>query len=244
MEQRTPTKRGPRIDAEGRAFAGSQLQLQIYVNRRRAELDTAVTHALSLAGIAAAELDWRSPLERHGFRELQDSSFLRELGRDDLGEYLADFWPRSGPRWDGVAQIRDAAHDSLGAILVEAKSYPAEFLGPGCKAKPGSPSHKKILNALRETRRSLGVKDSDLWAGAFYQYANRLAHVGFLRRHGVQAFLVNVCFTGDPHEPTTGETWTTACGSLKRQLGLTNCAWSLDVLLPARSRDELLAPAI
>jgi hypothetical protein len=35
-----------RVDELGRAFAGSQLQIQIYVNRREKELSQAVLNAL------------------------------------------------------------------------------------------------------------------------------------------------------------------------------------------------------
>jgi hypothetical protein len=120
-----PSKK--RVDSLGRAYAGSQLQLQIYVNRRRAELDDAITQAL---GLPSSPLTWVSPIEDKGFKEYQDTMFLKKLGLEYLIPQLRAFWPKSGPRWDGLAR----ADSSSTVILIEAKNYPGEVRGRGCKA--------------------------------------------------------------------------------------------------------------
>jgi hypothetical protein len=56
-----------RTDAFGRAYAGSQRQIQTYVNRRRAELDAAILHSLPELAVAGALLEWVSPLEEERF---------------------------------------------------------------------------------------------------------------------------------------------------------------------------------
>jgi hypothetical protein len=69
--------------------------------------------------------------------------------------------------------------------------------------------------------------------------------VYFLReRLGIEAYMVNVCFVGDPRRATTAEQWETAKVEFRKQLELEGVAtaWMVDVLLPAASREELLAP--
>src|SRR4051794_33159864 len=61
-----------RRDERGRAFAGSQLQIQTYVNRRRNQLDAAI---LSTMSAQAGRIDWRSPLEGDNFAEFMDGRF-------------------------------------------------------------------------------------------------------------------------------------------------------------------------
>ncbi len=43
----------------------------------------------------------------------------------------------------------------------------------------------------------LGAKANADWLTDYYQYANRIAHLAFLRQHGVEAWLVFLYFTGD-----------------------------------------------
>jgi hypothetical protein len=73
------------------------------------------------------------------------------------------------------------------------------------------------------------------WLGELYQYANRLAHVHFVRSVAdLPAWLVNLCFTGDPRSPTSAGEWRKDCEVVKDQLGLPPVVRSLvvDVLLP------------
>jgi hypothetical protein len=243
LSGRSPRKR---VDEAGRAYAGSQLQLQIYVNRRRQEIDRAIISALRLG---QRQLEWVSPLEARGFKEYHDDEFLRQLGCEYLSGDLREFWPASGPRWDGLAMAPLVAARPV--ILVEAKSYPREVLGGGCKATDEVRAVKartRIANALKATAAYLGVTDPDHvaddshWMGPLYQYANRLAHAVFLRKQGLDAYMVNVCFTDDPHRPTTEAEWQKVCTSLTGQLGLPyRPDWLADVTLPARDRSELLS---
>jgi hypothetical protein len=131
------------------------------------------------------------------------------------GQLLA-CWPRNGPCWDALAILRRAGE--VGVLLVEAKSYPHEFFGNGCGA--GAPSRRRIEQALTATKAWFGADAEADWLGHLYQSANRLAHVYLLReRLGVPAWLINVCFTGDPHSPTTLAEWRTALPPLHSELG-------------------------
>ncbi len=233
----TPTKR-KRTDDHGRALAGSQLQIQLYVDRHRAELDAAIRGATGIVG----ELRWKSPVRKTKFREFKDRAFLEALGLTRLTHDLKAFWPSSGPRWDGLAVVEGASAPTV--VLVEAKNYPREVRGGGCKASDVNDARARIRNALKETGAELGVPDTELWMGSLYQYANRIAHAAFLRRHGVESYLVNVCFFNDPdaRRHTSERDWRKAASDLRAEVGFKETpSWLADVFLPTAHAASFLA---
>jgi hypothetical protein len=150
---------------------------------------------------ALPPLEWLSPLAADDHAEYMDADFLHRLGLSHLAPALADFWPRSGPRWDGLARAGKAV------VLVEAKSHLAEALSSPCAASPASLA--RIRRALDDTRAALRGDDRSDWSRVFYQYANRLAHLHWLRAQGVQAHLLLVGFVGDVamKGPATAAEW-------------------------------------
>jgi hypothetical protein len=244
------TRSRKRQDADGRAYAGSQLQMQLYVNRRRGALDSAIREAIPSLG-PRAHIEWHSPLEGQPspFREFRDGAFLRALGLAHLRTALRKFWPLGGPRWDGLATAQDPKSAGVIAyLLVEAKSYPDELLGRGCLALPDSDADRLIEESLARTARWAGVADNSRWRGHLYQYANRLAHMYFLQEAtGVSTWLVNLCFLNDQtNRPTPRAEWDTRLKQLKAELGFPDAQVprSVDVFLPAGSREDLLAPRV
>lgn len=240
QRRRTGSSKSPRVrtDEFGRAFAGSQLQIQIAVARRPAELSRLTARAIGLP--ATSSLVWTSPLEERCFAEYRDGAFLHAVGLEHLAASLHDFWPRPGPSWDGLARIKtDGAAN--GVVLVEAKSYPKEMEGRGCQAKPAS--LKQIRHALEDTKRWFGVPESADWLGSLYQFANRLAHVYFLRElNGIPAWLANLCIIDDPTwKATSRDAWTAHMPTMRERLGFGDrrIPWVRDVFLPGRSRSEL-----
>jgi hypothetical protein len=202
-----------RIDSTGRAHAGSQRQIQMYVNERTHALNSAVAQSLSQYKLDEKNIRWASPLKADTYSEYQDSEFLERVGLGVLAPQLLEFWPRGGPCWDALAQIEG------GCLLIEAKSHVPEIYGGGCGASPAS--KQKIQAALDATKAWLGVSPDVDWTGRLYQSANRYACLYFLKEiAGVQAFLVNVYFVGDPRTPTTREDWNVAIESVNRELGL------------------------
>lgn len=230
-----------RLDALGRAFAGSQLQVQIYPNRRQQELSDAVLGAIPALALGRASLVWVSPREELGFSEYRDEDFLRVLGLSHLAARLAEFWPRRGPVWDALAVAESS--QGRGAILIEAKSHPAELLGAGCRAGPVS--RPRIEMALTAAKRWAGADAEADWTGPLYQHANRLAHLYFLRRAGIEAWFVNLLFLDDPIRPTDRAEWEAVLAEARRQLGLSGPApYTVAVFLPALERRELLRPSV
>lgn len=233
----------PRADAQGRAFKGSQLQVQIYVNRRQQELEQKLRDELETLDQMAARFEWVSPLELERFVEYQDVAFLRAVGLERLAPELASFWPtRGGPVWDGLARVH-LRTGGQGVLLVEGKSYPNELFGPGCTAKADR-SRQLIRSALEQTQTWLGLPvGADRWLGRLYQSANRLAHLYFLREvAGIEAWLLHACFVGDTdHVPITEDAWRRGLKEADRKLGLAESSPYAGAVFPrARPRDELV----
>jgi len=203
-----------RTDITGRAHAGSQRQIQTYVNERTSELCHAIAMALQPRNLGDSEIRWVSPLAADGYCEYRDEEYLEIIGARHLSPKLREFWPRGGPCWDALARL-----DGGGCVLVEAKSHFPEVYGTGCGASGGSLA--LIRSSLARTQEWLGVSPDADWLGRLYQSANRLAHLYFLREIGkVDAFLANVYFTGDPHSPTTRQQWDEGVRTVSDELGI------------------------
>ena len=100
-------------------------------------------------------------LQNDNYAEHSDEVFLTQVGVEPAAKQLSEFWPKRGPHWDALATLPDG-----GVILVEAKAHVDEMLSPPSQASPNSLT--KIKKALNQTKR-------------FYQHANRLAFLYFLR---------------------------------------------------------------
>ena len=164
-----------------------------------------------------AKLEWLSPLGMDDYSEYQDGSCLDKLGLSHLKESLMDFWPRRGAVWDGLAISGDAV------VLVEAKAHITEFFSPATGAKSPT-SIAKIESALKETAATLNAKPRADWTQVYFQYANRLAFLHFLRREGVNANLLFVDFVEDfeMKGPASAEVWRVAFASADYVLGLSS----------------------
>ena len=175
------------------ALRGSQRWLQVAVNRCRTIIDDAVAQAINLD--RGETVEWRSPLESDCFKEYRDAEFLECTDVRPQHRQLADFWPPGGPVWDGLARTSGGR-----CLLIEAKANIPEF-----DTSPTGASGKslcKIEKAFRETREFLKVRSDTDWTKCFYQYANRLAHLYFLKKlNCVDAALVFIYFTGDDTVP-------------------------------------------
>lgn len=192
---------------------GSLRDIQALVNRRQDSLSDAVRQALR---VKSAKIDWVSPRSEDRYAEYSDGDFLAKIGRPDLKSELPLFWPTGGPEWDALG-VGDGE-----VFLVEAKAHLPELFSGGTGATSGSLD--LIRASLRETQEALGVKSEIDWTGCFYQYANRLSHLWWLReRHSVPAFLVYAYFIGDStvsDAPKTEQEWKAALYVMRRSLGV------------------------
>ena len=124
-------------------------------------------------------------------REFQAINFLPRDVLDAIREPWRVFWPPRGRKqsWDAIARAGDRW------FLVEAKANHVEFCSPGTTAE--GDGRKQIERSLSRVKRSLRVHRHFSWLHSYYQYANRLATLAFLRDNGLDARLVVVYFVGD-----------------------------------------------
>lgn len=223
----------PRFGA-GRAADGSRRQLQDYVNQIPYCLNEAIVRQLPQgAHPNARRVQWLSPLESEGFKRYRDGSFLEQIGVPEASAALADFWPRIGPNWDGLAMVSQGRGTPPGVLLVESRTHLDQVDGPGWRSPVNS--RPLILKAFRETRQWLGAMDSEAWTGPLFQTATQLAHLHFLRNQlGIPAWLVHVYFVNDPAGAASRADWLPVIAGVHARLGLCRRPpFTLDVFLPA-----------
>ena len=197
------------------AAAGSQRWLQLTVRDQPSLVDEPL--GTSLGGAEHLPVNWLCPLSAGNYREYRDLEALKVLDvASPVQHALAEFWPRRGPVWDGLA--RTARGDLL---LLEAKANLPE-LATG-RSQAGPESFDKINLRLKELRGYLAPKSTADWTHTFYQYANRLAFLYFLRHlNKLPAHLVFVYFVNarDVKGPATRAEWEAALTLMHAALGL------------------------
>jgi len=190
---------------------GSLKWIQRAVNDPDRRLDTEILGRIP----GARGIEWLSPLESDGFAEYRDAAFLERCGLGHLFGTLGQFWPARGPQWDALGRT-----DSGDILLVEAKAHIGEICSPGTQAGPVSLA--RIRAALTGTSAALRAEPRAPWDTTFYQLANRLAHLHFLRSNKVAAWLVLVNFVGDEgmDGPASPESWRAAYQVVWHVMGL------------------------
>ena len=163
-------------------------------------------------------IEWRSPIESDMYAEYYDDEFIKRLGIDEMNLTvpLHEFWPKSGPRWDGLART-----SSRKFLIVEAKAYIEEGVDFGSKA--GDTSRRKIAEALEQSKKAYRANANACWESPFYQYANRLSHLYFLvTRNQIDAYLLFMYFANAPDVPSPCSTdqWEGARRLTEKCLGL------------------------
>ena len=178
------------------ANRGSRRWLQVLVNCRPEILNEAIAARLPRP---PADIDWRSPLAADHYAEYRDQTFLDRLASSvhyrepsQPQHDLADFWPRFGPQWDGLAVT-----DKGQILLVEAKAHISEMVAAPSQAR-GESALLKIRESLARVKSFTNSRSPADWSTSFYQYANRLAHLYWMRElNGHDAYLVNLFFVND-----------------------------------------------
>lgn len=223
---------------------GSKLRIAQWVESKGAALDAELKRvARTLADFAGqTALEWRSPRLASDFRELS-SDLWTELDLPAPDPVSDGFWPSRQPRWDAVAVV-EGPHETRGVVLVEAKSH-ANELASSCTAS--SPvSRETIRRSLERAKSYLGVPETVDWMSGYYQAANRLAFLYYLRaRRQIPTWLFFVHFLGDEFEvdgvpqrcPKSEDEWKPTLSEMHTRLGLPECHpfthFARDVFLPA-----------
>ena len=168
---------------------GSEDHLRRYLAARREKLDTAVARSIGAKPSSIRWLDF--PRTAEGDREFQRLEFLQGTGDGRVLDAWRSFWPTRGrgQTWDLVGRADETW------LLVQAKTSWPEFVTSSCGAK--GESLTTIRRALGKVKRDANVHRHFDWTGTYYQYANRLAALSFLRDRGVKARLIGIDFLGD-----------------------------------------------
>jgi hypothetical protein len=193
------------------------------LGRHREELDRAVIAAVG-TGERIAWLDFRFGADaQNADAELKGLEFLTGPEYDEVRAAWAEFWPRTGTsqNWDAVGWLLTAGGREL--LLVEAKAHAGELKSDCGAEKPES--IRRIRRALDDTKEYVQAEGGGDWLKGYYQYANRLATLYFLRTNGVPARLVKIYFTGDEREngaecPADEAGWGAALTAQDEYLGL------------------------
>lgn len=197
---------------------GSKKWIRQLVNKRQEVLNKEIIKQLPSGNNQS--IKWLSPLVEEGYKEYRDNPFLKKLGiQDKIKEPLKSFWPAGGPRWDALGKSEEFC------FLVEAKAHLGEiFDQQGTRAI--DPKSLTLIKATRsKLKNELNIKASEGWPFRFYQYINRLAHLDFLQKNRINAFLVLVYFIGDSDfkdAPKAEDEWKSALYVQKRVLGVSN----------------------
>ena len=211
------------------ANRGSRRWLQVLVNCRPEMLNDAIAQRLPEL---PDDFDWRSPILEDHYAEYRDQSFLDRLAGswyyrepEQSQQDLSGFWPRFGPQWDGLAVT-----DKGQIILVEAKAHVAEMVTAPSQAR-GEPARQRIQESLGVVKNFVNSKSPADWSTSFYQYANRLAHLYWMRQaNGHDAYLVNLFFVNDRdmQGPQSVAEWQTAIQLQEIFLGVRQTGYALD----------------
>jgi hypothetical protein len=194
------------------AEKGSLRWMQALVSSPDRPLDAAIREQLKLG--AEESIAWLSPLPEDSYAEYRDSAWLTRLGLSKRAAELREFWPDNGPQWDGLATTSDGK-----ILLFEAKAHASEMVSH-CGA--GAASLEKIGRALDAAKVYYSARTEADWLNNFYQYANRLAHLQFLRERGVDAYLLFLYFLNDTamRGPSNLAEWVRAIDDCNEWLGL------------------------
>lgn len=177
---------------------GSQKDLQLLANQHQDILNQELSKILN----KTINLEWLSPLKDDDYAEYVDQDFINRLGNNfKIVKPLKDFWPNNGAHWDGLAKENDTV------FLMEAKAHISEQM----IETTGASSEKSITlieKSLEETKAFLNVKTDVSWCkDNYYQYANRIAHLYYLRKiNKIDAHLLFIYFLND--KTVTGKTET------------------------------------
>ncbi len=175
---------------------GSEFHLLRWLGRHRNEFNKRVKDLLNTDNITW--LDFNFSNDEIPDKELIGIEFLKnELNYKKVIKLWEREWPQSGKlmNWDLVGYTKQ--NNKKIWILIEAKAHLRE-LKQDCKAT-SSDSIEKIKSALLKTAKNYGAKVSENkpWTEKYYQFANRLYVLDFLKRNGINAKLINIYFIGD-----------------------------------------------
>lgn len=148
-------------------------------DNRRELLNAIIKNQTGLKG----EFQWKFPDPETLSTEYRGVDFLiddfKKEEFDEIKRKWDKFWVkgRNPQNWDGVIKIGEGEK----YILVEAKAHLGEIKSSCTAEEQGKGGKKQIQEALSKTKKHFGVKTENDWQVDYYQLANRLAFIYFLK---------------------------------------------------------------
>lgn len=208
---------------------GSEFHLLRWLGRHRNEFDKRVMTLFDFDNVHW--LDFNFMKDGMGIipdEELKGVHFLKnEPNYNKMEIRWKEEWPQTGNQmnWDLVGY--SIKNNKKTWILVEAKAHVGE-LEQDCGAS--KESLDKITKALISTAKNNGIDihENNLWTKKHYQLANRIYILDLLKRHEIDAKLLNIYFIGDMihksrKSPQTKEEWEPEINKMKIYLGIEKC---------------------
>ncbi len=199
---------------------GSAWHMMRFLGHHRNELNRQVGDLIG--GEVTAWFDFHFDTSADlGDDEWEGLDFLKDE-KPEVHAAWCKYWPQTGKQqnWDAVGKAMCDGVEHL--LLVEAKAHTGEV---GRETVGGGKSKEKIGARFEDTRAALGIGEHEDWFKPYYQYANRLATLHFLRSQPLPAKLLMVYFVGDEFEgrtcPKDAEGWQPTLKKMDDHLGLT-----------------------
>lgn len=173
---------------------GSEFHLLRFMGRHRQELESNLLYAIKgTTEVIDTTFDWLdfdyTDIAKviTGDKELLGLSFLKRYNID--WQKIHNEFKEEGSfinyqSWDAVFKYEETFY------FVEAKAHVDELRNTSCKAK----KRKEILNFMAKYLEPYGAIIDESWLNSYYQFANRLATIAFLNKHGIKAKLVYIFF--------------------------------------------------
>ena len=229
-----------RVDANGAAYAGSQMLTQLYVNARA---DDSTLPSAPSSRNSGKRHSTGAARRRQEYAEYWDAPFLGRLGLADHVD-ASDLLASRRAALGRASRREPRGSDAPGVLLVEGKSYPGEML-EGSAAT--SPADSDRACSSRVPRVDAGPARLPLrhrtWTGRVPERQPTGSPVLAAIARGAH-LAVHLLFTGDPRAPTTEAEWEAAALEADERLGLSD----VDVpgaghLAPRTAAQELLSVA-
>lgn len=205
-------RRGPQWDGLAR-FDGGVVLAEAKAHLAEFDTPASAAGATSVAQIAAAFAKVQADLQ-HGPALLDSEFAASETSGPAISLSALSVPAKSDPSVKGLREPASAT---------PRKTAPSPGVAAAPAADPVTPGHASLsrprtVAAPQEKDRP----DPPRWDRVYYQYANRLAHLWFLRAQGVDAHLLLIGFLGDTERGGPGEAkdWDAAYRRADAALGL------------------------
>lgn len=204
---------------------GSEFHLLRWLGRHRNDFDRRIKSLLEIDNITWLDFDFDTK-ETIPDKEIVGLNFLNKRENSSVITKWKEEWPQSGNsmNWDLVGFTANESEKTW--ILIEAKAHLGE-LKQDCKAKDESLAKIEKALAIAAINNNITILDGKPWTRKYYQFANRIYILDFLKRNNIKAKLVNIYFIGDMifknrKSPQNIEDWQKKLVEMKQYLNVEN----------------------